>query len=272
MNRHVLHLLLPVLLTSCAVGEDAPAPDPLAPFFRQEVGPPCAINSDCVTGLCDRLLIPRDSRDEAQGACSSIPFVVFPWQRALLVERLLDVVGDDDALREQVLTFAGAMLDAPDAPISLRLLCLELADGLLPAALEPAWAARLGILTSGWTLPLEQLLAGIILAGREAEEAAVERLGAAALRGPEARRIRAARELASLCLPAAESRLVELAISPDSRFLRAAVVEGVAGCPAPLRTRVLDAAAGEAMPYERAFLRRLGASAPDSAGDNTPAE
>ncbi len=272
--RELFVLLLSVSI-ACACGAKEPEPDadPLDPFFRQEVGPPCEKNADCATGLCDRLLLPANGKDEAQGACSSVPFAIFAWQRALLAGNIVAVVGEDEALRSRVLAFAAGALSAPDAPLSLRLLALELADGLLGETLDTDWNALLATMTGDWSLPTERLLAGMIIAGRGAEEAALRALTVSATQGPEGHRIRAARALSSLCLPDSVSILKDLATSGDSRFIRDAVVEAVVGCPEPLRTAVLDAAMADAMPYERSRFLRLGVGlGADSAGDSTAAE
>ncbi|MFH1530508.1 MAG: hypothetical protein ABIK09_07225 [Pseudomonadota bacterium] len=255
-------VVLCLLLGACGARSEAPAPDPLDPFFRQEVGPPCAMNGDCATGLCDRLLIPRSGDDEAQGACSSIPYAIFPWQRKLLADNMVAVIGEDEGLRERVLAFAAGAMEAPDAPISIRLLALELVDGLLPMELDNAWERRLTALAGDWNLPMEQLLATMILAGRTGDGETLKDLEEIAARGTEAQQIRAARELASLCLPGTTETLTELATSRSSRFLRTAVAEEITRCPEPLRSRVLGAAVMEAMPYERAGLRRLESDAP----------
>ena len=272
-------LTLLLLILSVAVGcdreEEQPQADPLQPFFRQEVGPPCEKNADCATGLCDRLLLPGNGEDEAQGACSSVPFAIFAWQRALLAGNIAAVVAEDEALRARVLSFASAALAAPDAPLRLRMLSLELAQLLLGDEVGVEWRALLATMTGAWSLPTERLLAGVILASRGAEADAFESLSSAATRGPEGHRIRAARELAGLCLQASAPVLGDLATDRDSRFIRDAVVEVVANCPEPLRSEVLDAAIAEAMPYERSRFLRLGlglGAGADSAGESTPAD
>ncbi len=249
--------VLVILLSACSPRNEAPAPDPLAPFFRQEVGAPCNGNSECTTGLCDRMLYPAAGQDEAIGACGSIPFAIMPWQRAAIVNAMVSVVGDDADLRDRVLTFAAGVLEAPDAPISLRLLVLEAASHLLPKELGKDWEDRLSSLGGDWNLPQERFLAGIIRAGRAEPAEAVALLSESAMRGTEARRIRAARELATLCTEDAQPVLRELARDRESRFLRAAVLEGIAACPLSFRQPILDAAASEAMPYERARLKQL---------------
>ena len=249
--------MLLITLSACSPRNEAPAPDPLAPFFRQEVGAPCNGNSECTTGLCDRMLAPVIGYDEGIGACGSIPFAILPWQRAVIVDAMVSVVGDDAVLRGRVLTFAAAVLEAPDAPISLRLLALEAASHLLPVDMDSDWEDRLSSVGGDWNLPQERFLAGIIRAGRAESAEGIDLLSAAARRGTEARRIRAARELATLCSEDAQPVLRELARDRESRFLRAAVLEGIAACPSSFRQPILDAAASEAMPYERARLKQL---------------
>jgi hypothetical protein len=218
---YILSLVL-VVLSACGSGDAVPEKDPLEPFFRQEVGPPCEKNADCATGICDRYLLPVNEQDEAQGACSSMPFAVFAWQRSLLTERLVAVIGEDETLHSRVLDFAITARDAQNAPDSMR-----------------------------------QLAEEIIIALVEDENLSSAQLIAAANSGVEGDRIRSARELASRCLPASGTALMELAISSESRFVRDAVVEGVSGCPAPLRNEVLSAATAAAMPYERGRFMRF---------------
>lgn len=250
-------MVLLITLSACSPRKGAPAPDPLAPFFSQEVGGPCNGNSDCTTGLCDRMLSPAIGYDEAIGACGSIPFAVLPWQRAAIVDAMVSVVGEDADLRDRVLTFAARVLEAPDAPTSLRLLALEAASHLLPDDMDGDWEDRLSSVNGTWSLPQERFLAGIIRAGRAGSSEAAALLAESATRGTEARRIRAARELATLCIKDAQPVLKKLARDRESRFLRAAVLEGIAACPSSLRQPILDAAAAEAMPYERARLNQL---------------
>jgi hypothetical protein len=271
MPERLLFLVFLLLSAACGDGTSEPAADPLDPFFRQVVGPPCGRNADCATGLCDRLLLPGNSQDEAQGACSSVPFAIFPWQRALLAANITAAVGDDPTLRTRVLIFAAGALRAPDAPISLRLLALELTKTLLDGP-DPEWEALLATMTGEWSLPPERLLATVIRAGRRAESDALSTLTDLTRRGPEGHRIRAARELAALCLPGSVDALVDLATSRESRFLRDAVVMGVEGCQEPLRGTVLAAAAAEAMPYERGRFLILGAGGAASAGESTAAD
>lgn len=265
--------VLTILLLASACGERAAdtAADPLDPFFRQEVGPPCERNTDCATGLCDRLLLPGSGQGEAQGVCSSVPFAIFAWQRALIVANLVAVAGGDEGLRERVMIFSAGALRAPDAPISLRLLALELTKALLGD--EPGWAALIESAGGAWSLPAERLLAAVIRAGRDAETDAWSRLAEMARRGPEGHRIRAARELASLCISESRGALVELATTRESRFVRDAVVLGIEACPGPLRGEILAAAAADAMPYERARFLLLGFEGGDaSSGESTTAE
>lgn len=255
--RPAFLVVLLILLSACSPRNETPAPDPLAPFFRQEVGGPCNGNSDCATGLCDRMLAPVNGFEDAIGACGSIPFAILPWQRAIIVDAMVSAVGDDANLRDRVLTFAARVLEAPDAPVSLRLLALEAASHLLPKGMDGEWEDRLSSVGGDRNLPQERFLAGVVKAGRAGASEAVALLLGSATRGTEARRIRAARELAALCTHDAQPVLSELARDRESRFLRAAVLEGIARCPSSLRAPILDAAASEAMPYERARLNQL---------------
>ncbi|MBM4371309.1 MAG: hypothetical protein FJ098_06620 [Deltaproteobacteria bacterium] len=257
-RRPGLVLLLAVALAppGCAAPEE-PAGDPLAPFFWEE-GAACDRNSQCPTGLCDRFLVPHPSGTQtSSGACAGVPYAVQPWQRSLVVLALLEAAEKNPSLSGRVLDFCAEALDSLEAPVSLRLLCLDASAGLLSPDPDDTWRERLHRIAALEDLPEERLAAAVVLAVTLGDTEGHRLLSEISRQGPEAHRILAARTLTSLCQQGSVELLEELVCDAESRFVRAAVAEAVARCPEPMRRRILALALERAMAFERTRLSEL---------------